>query len=85
MALNATPVTIEKTECNQKWTLNKPAMTDDTISFESVVPSISEFKNYILSTLHNYPCLVVKNFQGVLLGYVYAHRYKERVPLMIGQ
>lgn len=47
------------------------------ITFEYKVPSVEEFKERILSILKDYPYIVLEN-DGKLLGYAYAHRFKER-------
>ncbi|MEO1771741.1 GNAT family N-acetyltransferase [Candidatus Enterococcus ferrettii] len=55
-----------------------PYVTDTAITFEYEVPSVKEFTQRITSTLKDYPYLVAENDQGEILGYAYAHAYKER-------
>ena len=50
---------------------------DTPITFEYELPSVAEFRRRILSTLEGYPYLVWEE-DGFLLGYAYAHRYRER-------
>lgn len=56
-----------------------PYVTNTAITFEYDIPSLEEFTQRIISTLENYPYLVAENDQGEILGYAYAHAYKERV------
>lgn len=55
-----------------------PYVTDTAITFEYEVPSVDEFTQRITSTLRDYPYLVAEDNQGEILGYAYAHAYKER-------
>ncbi|EOH91855.1 GNAT family N-acetyltransferase [Enterococcus pallens] len=55
-----------------------PYVTDTAITFEYEIPSIEEFTRRITATLKEYPYLVAESEQGELLGYAYAHAYKER-------
>lgn len=56
----------------------QPYVTDTTISFEYKVPSLTEFRQRITSTLEDYPFLVAENQSGDLVGYTYAHAYNNR-------
>ena len=47
------------------------------ITFEYEVPSVEEFKQRILAISKDYPYIVLES-DGKLLGYAYAHRFKER-------
>lgn len=55
-----------------------PYVTDTAITFEYEIPSIEEFTQRITAILKEYPYLVAESEQGELLGYAYAHAYKER-------
>ncbi|WP_314068457.1 GNAT family N-acetyltransferase [uncultured Vagococcus sp.] len=67
-------------ECDAEELLKiyQPYVTDTTISFEYKVPSLTEFRQRITSTLEDYPFLVAENQSGNLLGYAYAHAYNNR-------
>lgn len=50
---------------------------DTPITFEYELPTVAEFRRRILATLEGYPYLVWEE-DGLLLGYAYAHLYRER-------
>jgi L-amino acid N-acyltransferase YncA len=54
-----------------------PVVETTAISFETVVPSVSEMAGRIEGTLPVYPWLVAAD-SGDVLGYAYAHRFAER-------
>lgn len=54
-----------------------PYVTDTPVTFEYEVPSLSEFTGRIMSVSADYPYLVCER-DGAVIGYAYAHRYKER-------
>ncbi|MGN0010794.1 MAG: GNAT family N-acetyltransferase [Marinilabiliaceae bacterium] len=56
-----------------------PYVTGTAVTFEYVVPSVSEFAERIRHTLASYPYIVAQSVaDGSLLGYAYAGRFKER-------
>jgi phosphinothricin acetyltransferase len=54
-----------------------PYVTDTPVTFETEVPSLTEFSGRIRSVSGDYPYLVCER-DGTPIGYAYAHRYKER-------
>jgi phosphinothricin acetyltransferase len=56
----------------------QPIVRDTIISFELEVPSSEEMRRRILSTLTRMPWLVSVGQDGVIEGYVYASRHRER-------
>ncbi len=50
---------------------------DTAITFEYEVPSLDEFKQRIISISEDYPYIVLEDNDNIL-GYAYAHRFKER-------
>ena len=55
-----------------------PFVAETTVSFETVVPSVDEFRGRIVRTLERYPYLVAETEGGRVLGYCYAGAYKAR-------
>lgn len=60
-------------------TIYAPFVTQTTVTLETEVPTIADFTQRILDTLPDYPYLVACADNGDILGYAYAHRYKERL------
>ncbi len=54
-----------------------PFIENTATSFETSVPSISEFRNRIASYTQKYPWLVLE-IDGKLAGYAYASKHRER-------
>ena len=50
---------------------------DTTITFEYMLPTVDEFRKRIRHISKDYPYIVCVE-EDNLLGYAYAHRYKER-------
>ncbi len=50
---------------------------DTSVTFEYILPTEAEFSARIRDTMTMYPYLVCEN-EGHIIGYAYAHRYKER-------
>ena len=50
---------------------------DTPITFEYALPSVSEFRSRIQAVSDEYPYLVWEE-DGRILGYAYAHRFRER-------
>ena len=55
-----------------------PIVRDTAISFEVEPPSLPAMRERIASTLQAYPWLVSEDAAGLVDGYVYATRHKER-------
>jgi L-amino acid N-acyltransferase YncA len=55
-----------------------PYIENTSFTFETEVPSVAVFADRIASYLTNYPWLIVEE-DGVIAGYAYASRYRERV------
>ncbi|WP_125711127.1 GNAT family N-acetyltransferase [Lacticaseibacillus porcinae] len=60
-------------------TIYAPFVTNTTVTLETEVPTIADFTQRIVDTLPDYPYLVACADNGDILGYAYAHRYKERL------
>ena len=54
-----------------------PYVKETTITFDYAVPSEEDFAQRIAETVTTYPYFVAED-NGVILGYAYAHAYKER-------
>ena len=54
-----------------------PYVTGTSVTFEYEAPSLEEFAGRVTSILADYPYLVCEH-GGEIVGYAYAHRYKER-------
>ena len=54
-----------------------PYVTGTSVTFEYEAPSLEEFTGRVKSILADYPYLVCER-GGEIVGYAYAHRYKER-------
>lgn len=54
-----------------------PYIKNTNITFEYEVPSLSAFRERMEGIMEGYPYLVCE-IDGVMAGYAYAHRYKER-------
>lgn len=55
-----------------------PYIRDTSITFETEIPSITDFSNRIQSYLKNWPWLVYEK-DNKIAGYTYASQYRERV------
>jgi L-amino acid N-acyltransferase YncA len=55
-----------------------PIVRDTTISFELESPSVGEMRARIVSTLQKLPWLVSLDDRGLVDGYVYASKHRER-------
>jgi phosphinothricin acetyltransferase len=55
-----------------------PYIEDTSITFETEQPSVESFAERISSYLQNWPWLVCEK-DGLITGYAYASRYRERV------
>lgn len=55
----------------------RPYVLDTNITFEYTVPTIADFSQRITETLQQFPYLVAVE-AGKIIGYAYAHSYKER-------
>lgn len=55
----------------------QPYVLNTNITFEYTVPSVEEFEKRVQETLLEFPYLVALD-QEKIIGYAYAHEYKER-------
>ena len=55
-----------------------PYIEKTSITFETEVPTVESFADRIIHYLENFPWLVCEK-DGVIAGYAYASRYRERV------
>jgi phosphinothricin acetyltransferase len=55
----------------------KPYVTDTLVTFECEVPSLKEFTQRISAVSSRYPYIVAEE-DGVIVGYSYAHAFRER-------
>lgn len=55
-----------------------PYITDTTITFENVIPSVADFKQRIRDISEKFPYLVATDDNGKIVGYAYAHLYGPR-------
>ena len=55
-----------------------PYIRDASITFETEVPSVTDFESRIQLYLENYPWLVYEK-NGRIAGYAYSSKYRERV------
>lgn len=55
-----------------------PYITDTTITFEDVIPSVADFKQRIRDISETFPYLVAVDDDDKILGYAYAHLYGPR-------
>ena len=60
-----------------------PYIKTTSLTFETEVPTITDFNNRIKSYLENWPWLVFEE-NGKIGGYAYASRYRERVAYQWG-
>jgi len=56
----------------------KPYVETTASTFEYDVPSVDEFRKRINAIIPEYPWLVCER-EGVIVGYAYAHKHRERV------
>jgi len=59
-------------------TIYRPIVATTTISFELEPPSVEEMRSRIVATLQRLPWLVSLDADGLVNGYVYASRHRER-------
>jgi len=55
-----------------------PYITNTTITFEDVIPSVAEFKQRIQNISKDFPYIVAEDDEEKILGYAYAHLYGPR-------
>lgn len=58
-----------------------PYITDTAVSFETEVPSISEFSSRIEMITSKYPFLVYE-IDDIIIGYAYASKHRERAAYL---
>lgn len=61
-----------------------PYVENTAVSFEEVVPTLSEFKKRIETIQEKYPYLVAQDAAGKIMGYAYAHEFRERAAFQWG-
>lgn len=66
------------TDASQILEIYSPYIQNTSFTFETEVPSVSEFQQRITNYLENYPWLVCE-IDGRIAGYAYAARHRERV------
>ncbi|MFZ2967027.1 MAG: N-acetyltransferase family protein [Leuconostoc falkenbergense] len=69
--------TATEEDANQLIDIYRPYIENNTTSFEYKVPSLDEFKQRISDIAIKYPYIVMVDGTKIL-GYAYAHEYKER-------
>ena len=55
-----------------------PVVENTSISFELTSPTVDEMRSRIVKTLPDLPWLVSEDAQGLVNGYVYASKHRER-------
>jgi phosphinothricin acetyltransferase len=55
-----------------------PVVENTSISFELAPPAVDEMRSRIVKTLPDLPWLVSEDAQGLVNGYVYASKHRER-------
>lgn len=55
-----------------------PYITDTTITFENVIPSVENFRQRITDISKDFPYIVAVDDDDKILGYAYAHLYGPR-------
>ncbi len=56
-----------------------PVVANTFISFELTAPTVNEMRDRIANTLQDLPWLVSQDAEGLVNGYVYASRHRERL------
>ncbi|MGY4104176.1 N-acetyltransferase family protein [Ignavigranum ruoffiae] len=69
--------TAQKSDAAAILEIYQPYVSQSTVTFETVTPSLAEIEHRILHTLTNYPYLVGE-IDGQIIGYAYARRFRER-------
>ena len=77
MKLSFRPATEEDAE--ELLTIYAPYVRDTAISMEYDVPSVEEFRRRIRTVSAQFPYIVACDTDGVAVGYVYAHKFHERI------
>ena len=77
MKLSFRPATEEDAEA--LLAIYAPYVHDTAISMEYDVPSVEEFRGRIRTISRKYPYIVACDASGTIVGYVYAHRFHERM------
>jgi phosphinothricin acetyltransferase len=70
--------TVTNADFREMLTIYTPYIQNTSITFETEVPAEADFNNRVNSYLINWPWLVCE-VEGVIAGYAYASRYRERV------
>ncbi|MDO4533924.1 MAG: GNAT family N-acetyltransferase [Coriobacteriia bacterium] len=56
----------------------EPYVVETAITFETVVPSLAEFRSRVAETIVQYPWIVAEGVQEGVVGYAYAGPFKRR-------
>ena len=56
----------------------EPYVEETAITFETVVPSLADFRNRVKETVTRYPWILAENAQEGIVGYAYAGPFKRR-------
>lgn len=68
----------ELSDLNQILSIYSPYINDSAITFETVVPDLKEFTARFNTVSEAFPWLVCEE-NGVILGYAYAARHRDRI------
>ena len=77
MKLSFRPATEEDAE--ELLAIYAPYVRDTAISMEYDVPSVEEFRRRIRTVSAHFPYIVACDTDGAAVGYVYAHKFHERI------
>ena len=64
-------------DAEQMLAIYTPYITDNSVSFEVIVPSVTEFQQRLATTLQRHPWLACES-DGHVIGYAYASQHRER-------
>ena len=56
----------------------EPYVEETAITFETVVPSLADFRNRVKETVTRYPWILAENAQEGIVGYAYVGPFKRR-------
>ena len=68
----------EPQDVPQMLSIYAPYITDSAITFESVLPTNTEFEDRLNAVTTGFPWLICEE-QGIILGYAYAARHRDRI------
>lgn len=70
---------IEEEDVAKTLAIYEPFITGTTVTFENEVPSIPEFYERVKLYQKNFPWLVAEDTNGLIAGYAYASKYRDRI------